>query len=81
MKVGGHVTPRPIYPQEKEAVAIKQETCLAQQPVWTGAESLAHIGLRSPDSPALSESLYLLNYLGLQIWTVSRRMKVKSTAA
>jgi hypothetical protein len=34
-------------------------------PVWTGAENLAHTGIRSPDRPARSESLlYRLSYFG-----------------
>jgi hypothetical protein len=33
-------------------------------PVWTGAENLASAGIRSPDRPARSESLYLLSYPG-----------------
>jgi hypothetical protein len=32
--------------------------------VWTGAENLAPTGIRSPDRPARSESLYLLWYPG-----------------
>jgi hypothetical protein len=31
-------------------------------PVWTGAENLAPIGIRSPDRPARSQSLYRLSY-------------------
>jgi hypothetical protein len=30
--------------------------------VWVGAENLAHTGIRSPDYPARSESLYRLRY-------------------
>jgi len=33
-------------------------------PVWTGAENLALTGIRSPDRPAVSESLYRLSYPG-----------------
>ena len=33
-------------------------------PVWTGAENLASTGIRSPDLPARSESLYRLSYPG-----------------
>jgi hypothetical protein len=35
-----------------------------QGPVWTGLENLAHTGIRSPDHPARSESLYRLSYPG-----------------
>jgi len=31
-------------------------------PVWTGAENLASTGIRSPDRPARSQSLYRLRY-------------------
>jgi hypothetical protein len=31
-------------------------------PVWTGAENLAPTGIRSPDRPARSKSLYRLSY-------------------
>ena len=33
-------------------------------PVWTGAKNLAPTGIRSPDLPARSESLYRLSYPG-----------------
>ena len=33
---------------------------------WVGAESLAPTGIRSPDRPARSESLYRLSYPGPQ---------------
>jgi hypothetical protein len=33
-------------------------------PFWTGAENLAPTGIRSPDSPARSKSLYRLHYPG-----------------
>ena len=34
-------------------------------PVWTSAENLAPTGIRSPDRPARSQSLYRLNYPAL----------------
>jgi len=37
---------------------------LAPGPFWTGAENLATTGIRSPDPPARSESLYRLSYPG-----------------
>jgi len=33
-------------------------------PVWTGVGNLALTGIRSPDRPACSESLYRLSYRG-----------------
>jgi len=32
------------------------------EPVWTGEENLTRTGIRSPDRPARSESLYRLSY-------------------
>ena len=37
----------------------------APGPVWTGAENLIPTGIRSPDRPASSESLYCLHYPSL----------------
>ena len=59
-----NATPRPLYPPRKDQVPIVQEAGWAPGPVWTGAENLAPTGIRSPDRPARSESLYLLGYLG-----------------
>jgi hypothetical protein len=56
-------TPRPFYPRVRP-VPIVQEVGWAPGPVWTGAENLAPTGLRSPDRPAISESLYRLLYPG-----------------
>jgi hypothetical protein len=39
----------------------------APGPVWTGAENLASTGIRSPDRPARSDSLYRLSYPGTQV--------------
>ena len=33
-------------------------------PVWAGAENLAPTGIRSPDRPARSQSLYRIRYPG-----------------
>jgi hypothetical protein len=46
----------------KDPVPIVQEAGWAPEPVWTGAENLAPTGIRSPDHPARSQSLYRLNY-------------------
>ena len=35
-------------------------------PVWTGAENLASTGIRFPDRPTCSQSLYRLSYPGPQ---------------
>jgi hypothetical protein len=51
------VTPRPLSIPGKDPVHIVQEAGLAPGPVWTGAENLAHTGIRSPDRPARSQSI------------------------
>jgi hypothetical protein len=44
-------------------VSIVLEAGWAPGPVWTGAENLAPTGIRSPDRPARSQSLYRPTYL------------------
>jgi len=48
----------------KDPVPIVQGAGWAPVPIWTGAENLSPTGIRSPDSPAHSESLYRLSYRG-----------------
>ena len=61
----GWSTPRPgRFTAGKDPVPIVQEAEWARGPVWTGAENLASTGIRSPDRPARSESLYRLSYPG-----------------
>ena len=48
----------------KDPVPIVQEAGWAPGPVWTGAENITPTGIRSPDRPAHSESLYRLSYPG-----------------
>ena len=51
------VTPRPLFTPRKDPVPIVQEAG------WSsGAENLAPTGIRSPDRPARSQSLYRLSY-------------------
>ena len=59
---GVSVTPRPLFTPGKDPVPIVQEAGWAPGPVWTGAENLATTGIRSPDRPARSQSLYRLRY-------------------
>ena len=62
---GGWSTPRHgRFTPRKDPVPIVQEAGWAPGPVWTGAENLAPTGIRSPDRPARSESLYRLSYPG-----------------
>jgi hypothetical protein len=58
-----NATARLLYPQGKIRYPLYGWT---PEPVWTGAESLATIGIRSPDCSARSESLYRLSYPGPQ---------------
>jgi len=62
MGCGVSVTPRPLFNPSKHPVPIVQEAGWAPGPVWTGAENLAPTGIRFPDRPARSQSLYRLSY-------------------
>ena len=56
------VTPRPLFTPGKDTVPIVHEAGWAPGLVWTGAENLAPAGIRSPDRPVRSQSLYRLRY-------------------
>jgi len=68
---GFSVTPRPLFTPGKYSVPIVHEAEWAPGPVWTVAENLASTGIRSPDPPARSQSLYRLRYPAHHegIWT------------
>jgi hypothetical protein len=55
---GASVMLRPLFTPGKDLVPIVQEAEWAPGLVWTGAENLAPNGIRSPDRPAHSQSLY-----------------------
>ena len=59
---GQRHAPASLYPPGKDPVPIVQEAGWAPGPVWTGAENFAPTGIRSPDRPARSQSLYRLSY-------------------
>ena len=59
---GVSVMPRPFFTPGKHPVPILQEAGWAPGQVWTIAENLAPTGIRSPDRPAHSQSLYALRY-------------------
>jgi len=59
---GVSFTPRPLFTPGKEPVPIVQKAGWATGPVWTVAENLTPTGIRSPDRPARSQSLYRLSY-------------------
>jgi hypothetical protein len=46
----------------KDTLPTVQEAGWAPGPIWTGAENLTHTGIRSPDRPTRSQSLYRLSY-------------------
>ena len=62
---GGWSIPRPgrLTPGNAPVPNV-QEAGWAPGPFWTGTENLAPTGIRSPDRPASSESLYRLSYRG-----------------
>jgi hypothetical protein len=65
---GGLSTPRPgRFTPGKDPVPIVLEVGWTSEPVWTCAENLAPAGIRSPDSPARSQSLNRLSYPGFPV--------------
>ena len=62
------VTPRPFFTPGKDSVPFVQEAGWDPGLVWIGAENLAPTGIRSPDRPALSQSLYPNIYLHISIF-------------
>ena len=56
-----NVTPRPFYSRERAGTHCVGGW-VASEPVWTDAENLTSTGIRSPDRPTRSESLYRLGY-------------------
>ena len=63
---GSASRPGRFLPPEKDSVPIVQEARWTPGLVWTDAENLASTGIRSPDRPARSQSLYRLSYTGPQ---------------
>jgi hypothetical protein len=59
---GVSIAPRPLFTPGKDPVPILQEAVWAPGPVWTGVDNLAPTGIRSPDRPTRSQSLYRLRY-------------------
>jgi hypothetical protein len=59
---GFSVTPWLLFTPEKDPVPIVQEAGWAPGSVWTGVVNPAPTGIRSPDLPARSQSLYRLRY-------------------
>ena len=51
-------TPRLLYPWEGNPVPVVQEAGWASEPVWMVPENVVSTGVRTPDSPSPSDSLY-----------------------
>jgi len=62
MGVGGQPHAPAASTPGKDPVQIVQEAGCAPGPVKTGAENLSPTGIRFPDRPARSQSLYRLRY-------------------
>jgi hypothetical protein len=58
---------RLFYTREIDTVPNMQEARWAPAPVWTVVEIVPLTGIRSPDSPAHSMSLYRRSYFGLYV--------------
>ena len=58
---GQRHAPAALYPREKPGTHCTGGGW-APDSVWTGAENLTHNGIRTPDRPVSSQSLYLLRY-------------------
>ena len=70
-----NATPRPHYPREIHTVPIVQETEWAPGVGLDGCgKSRRPTGLRSPDRPARSESLYRLRCPSPVVWCISTYM-------
>jgi len=59
-----NATARPLYPRERDPGPVVQDAGWAPGPVWTGAENLATIWMRSPNRPTRSDPLNRLSYRG-----------------
>ena len=62
MGAGGQCHAPVTFTPVKDTVPIVQEAGWAPGPVWIGVENLDYTGIRYPDLPARSESLYRLSY-------------------
>jgi hypothetical protein len=67
MGVGGQNHAPVAFTSGKDPVPIVQEAGWASEAVRIGAENLAPTGLRSPDLPARSESLFRLRHPGFKV--------------
>ena len=69
MQVGGQRHVPAALPPGKTRYPLYRRLGKLQGRSWTGAENLAPTGIRSPDRPAHSESLYGLSYPLFELYT------------
>jgi hypothetical protein len=69
-----NATPRPLYPREKSGTH-RLGGWVGPRTGLEGVENLAPTGVRSPDLPARSKSLYRLSYPGLPIRSTKWKYK------
>jgi hypothetical protein len=62
--MGGQGQDPAALPPGYDPVPTVQEGEWAQRPVWTAAVNIARTGIRSPERPASSQSLYRILYAG-----------------
>jgi hypothetical protein len=67
MGMGGQHHAPTAFTSGKDPLPIVQEAGCASETVWIGVENLAPTGIRSPDLPVRSESLYRLRHPGSDI--------------
>jgi hypothetical protein len=60
----------------KRSGTLRKDAGCVQGQVWKGAEILASTGIRSPDRPARSKSLYRLRYPGPLFLLSERDFKI-----
>jgi hypothetical protein len=70
-----NATPWQVYPREIDPISILREAGLVPGQVWKGEKYLASTGIRSPNRPARSESLYRLTYF----WSTYEQRSVSTT--
>jgi hypothetical protein len=62
MRMGGQRQDQATFTSGNTSVTIVYVVGWGTEPNWKGGENVAHTGVRSPDRPARSESLYRLSY-------------------
>ena len=72
MEVGGQRHVLAALPQGKTQYPLYRRL---GRPVWTGAENLAPAGIRSPERPAHSESLYGLSYPLFELYPIELKSR------